>query len=152
MPSKIDKLTIDDLVEEKTAALNAIAKREALGKLIDTHVLSKPRGPQRWRAAVDLWINIGDMYVSDGLTASQENKIVIRQNKQKKNELKNKYAMMSDVNSVIKGGGDSDLREALNMPFGASLFIDLVDPEVRTKENTYKVMKAFPEYCIPESY
>lgn len=152
MISTDTKLTIDDLLEEKKAALNAIAKREALGKLLDKHVFSEPRGPKRWRAAVKLWLNLGDMYVTEGMTAEQENNIVIQSNKQKKQLLKNKYGLMSDTKAVMSGGGNSDLREALSMPFGAHMFISLVDPEIKSKENTYKLMKEFREYTVPEKW
>lgn len=146
-----DKLTIDNLLDEKNAAMVALAKRQKLGELIDKYVLSQPRGPERWRAAVNLWINMGDMYVTPGLTAEQENKAVIRANRDKKLLLKNKYGFMSDSRKVINGGGESDIREALSMPFGAHMFISLVDPEIKTKENTYKLMKEFREYCVPEA-
>lgn len=152
MLSTDDKLTIQDFVDEKNSAMVALAKRQKLGELIDKHVMSQPRGPQRWRAAVNLWVSLGDMYVTEGLTAEQENNAVIRDNKQKRALLKNKYGFMSDAKAVINGGGESDLREALNMPFGAHMFISLVDPEIKTKENTFRLMKEFREYCVPEAY
>lgn len=148
-----DKLTIDKLLFEKKAADRAIEAREKLGKLIDTQVMSVPAGPKRWRAAVNLWIALGDMYVTPGLTAEQENRAIINQNKAKRDALKDKtYGFMSDKKKVLGGGGDSDLREAINMPQGADMFIKLVQPDIATVENTGKLMKEFPEYRIPERF
>lgn len=138
-----DKLTVEKLFDEKRAATNALEAREKLGKLIDMKVMKEPRGPKRWRAAVELWLALGDMYVTPGLTAEQENHIVIKQNAAKRKQLLNKWGKSADKNS--------DLRQALCMPQGADLFVKLVDPEVTTKENTIKFAKEFKEYMVPEA-
>lgn len=148
-----DKLTLDKLLFEKRAADRAIEAREKLAKLIDTQVMNVPAGPKRWRAAVNLWLALGDMYVTPGLTAEQENRLVIQQNKAKRDALKDRtYGFMSGKNKVINGGGDSDLREAISMPQGADMFIKIVQPDIATVENTAKLAKEFPEYLIPERF
>jgi hypothetical protein len=121
------------------------AKRDEMGRLIDKYVLSQPRGPERWRAAVKLWLALGDMYITPGFeSAEQENQAVIRDNRMKREALKNEYGKSDDSNS--------DLREALNMPFGANLFIKIVDPQFFTLDNVPKIRKEFPEYAVSAKF
>lgn len=120
-------------------------KREQMGRLIDKYVLSEPRGRARWRAAVKLWLALDDMYLSPGFSsATEENNAVIRANRHKKDMLKNQYGKSEDKNS--------DLRESLNMPFGANLFIKLVDPQFFKLDNVPEILKEFPEYKVAEKY
>lgn len=132
--------TIDLLKEDEVTR-----KRNEMGRLIDKYVLKEPRGPQRWRAAVKLWLALGDMYVTPGFnSATEENNAVIRDNRRKKELLINDYAKSEDKNS--------DLRESMNMPFGANFFIKIVDPQFFTMENVPKIMKEFPEYTVANKF
>lgn len=109
------------------------------------HIMAKSRGRSRWRAAVDLWLEINPVNPETGLSARQENAAIINENKLFRDALLNKFGTSEDTNS--------SLRSFMSFPVGAKIFIDTVDPEAfKTKSNAAAMFKEFPEYTRAEVY
>ena len=134
-----DRITLEDVVFDQSKAEQ---KQATLEKAID-ELLKNPRGAQRWKAARDLAIKL-NFSGTPGMSAQEENLLVIQQNKQDRELHLNKFGKSNDSNS--------DLRGALSMPYYVNMFVRLVDPQAFDKENIAKLVKAFPEYRIPDTF
>lgn len=111
-----------------------------LSKAIDK-LLSLPRGPRRWRAATELYLKF-NMSSTPGMTAREEYAAVARLCKERVEQNKNKFGTSGDSNSDIRG--------TLEMPTGLRLMLNLVDPEINSKENAIKMFKEFTEFRTVE--
>lgn len=104
-----------------------------------------PRGRDRWRAAVNLWLEINPINPETGVSARQENAEIIKENQLYRDSLKNKFGTSEDTNS--------SLRSYMSLPVMAKVFIDTVDPDAFTeKSNSAPMFKEFPEYRRAEVY
>lgn len=125
------------------AAVDNVTKAIAtFNKAIDK-VLREPVGPQRWRAANNLWLSL----------SPKHRKIyseVCTENKQTRDEL-NKFGEQIGLSKAEKS--DKTLRECLNIPAGAYIAISKADPGAFIiKNNSQKFFKEFPEYTTREVY
>lgn len=135
----------EDLLQDNSDQLIQ-DKRAKLADYIDRHIMVKPRGPERWRAAKSMAIEL-NFSGTPGLDAREENRLVEADNARDRfhNHVHNKgYDKSGDKNS--------DFRGALNMPVGVNMLIKMVDPEAFDKQNIQKLLKAFPEYRISEKF
>lgn len=130
----------DAMAKNATDVLTS--KRTELEKLVDA-LLKKPRGPERWKEAVKLYIQF-NMSTTPGHSALSEYLLCKKANAETRANQKNSFATSDDSNS--------DLRFQLEMPAGAHHMITLVDPTAFSKENLKLMRKTFPEFVIAEKY
>lgn len=137
-----DTITHADIIHSKNAADVLVEKRKRLEKYVDD-ILKLPRGPQRWRAAVNLAIklNIGS---TPGMTAREEYNGVAQLCADTRKTRANEYADSTDLNT--------EMRFVLEMPAFANYFIRMIDPQAFDKENLPKLRKEFKEFQIAEKY
>lgn len=141
-------ITAKDFTEEKRAANVVTEKRKQLEKLVDK-IFLLPRGPQRWRAAVDLGIAL-DMNDKSpevnpyGLSAGAEYVGVKADVAQRRKYMKNKFGTSEDVNS--------DLRAQFEWPAFVPQMIRMVDPEAFEKDNIPAMRKEFSDFVLSEVY
>lgn len=106
-------------------------------------VLKEPRGPKRWRAANSLWLSLSPKH-------RRIYREVVRDNQVTRMQV-DKFGQAAGLTRTDKA--DKTLRECLNIPAGAYMFISKADPEAFTlKSNAIKMFKAFPEYCTREVF
>ena len=111
-------------------------------KAID-RVLQYPRGPQRWRAANNLWLSLS--------TKNQQiYREVVAENATTR-ELVNKHGEAIGVSKAERA--DKTLRNSLNIPVGAYIAITKADPQAFIeKKNAALFFKEFREYSTRKVY
>lgn len=114
----------------------------------------KLQGPERWRAAAAVYMNLNPINPETGLSAKEEYAVVVNQLKSKRDSLKTKWGEIAPAKAGTVGGGD--FRESIEMPEGMWGMIKQFDmtafnhnnPEA--KSNLKKLRLEFPELCVAE--
>jgi hypothetical protein len=125
------------------AAVDEVAHAiKTFNKAVDT-VLQYPRGPQRWRAANNLWLSL-----------SFRNQRIYREvckDNATTRDLVNKHGEAIGLSRAEMA--DKSLRNALNIPTGAYIAITKADPDVfKEKKNSELFFKEFREYTTRSTF
>lgn len=123
-------------VDEVTHAI------QTFNKALDV-VLKEPRGPKRWRAANNMWLSLSSKHRQTYHEVVEENRLT--------REAVDRFGFDKKATSVDKA--DKTIRESLNIPVGAYMWITKSDPEVFLEEkNSSLFFKTFPEYTTREVF
>lgn len=123
-----------------------VKQKNPYEKLVDD-IMMLPRGPKRWRAAVNTWLLFNQPNDETGILAQQENKLTIKDNVLERELAINNYGTSNRQNAT-----DALTRRAMRFPEGAVHYIELIDPQAFTKENMGKMFNEFPEYRVAEKH
>lgn len=121
---------------------------KAFEKTVDL-ILAKKPGPERWRLTAAAWLSINRTDPITGQTAQEEFAATVAHCKELKSKQLNEFGTSKKAGS--HGISSNGIRSALAMPTDLLVLIEAFDPSVlETKSGLHRLMKAFPEFTIPE--
>lgn len=127
-----------------------------LNKVLD-EILLQPKGPKRWRAAVEVLLKTNPIAGEDSkgqpVSFRDVNQECVLTNKMLRDTAADKFGRSFDNTAKGAIGSGSNFRGYLSMPRLVKTVIEIVDPEAfKNNLNARKMFKTFPEYRTSQEY